>query len=37
MILGVKVDVGTSSFPGSRDGETATLGLDNLAQRCKEY
>jgi fructose-bisphosphate aldolase class I len=37
IILGVKVDIGTSCFPGSRDGETATLGLDNLAQRCKEY
>ena len=36
MILGVKVDAGTTGFPGSC-GESATLGLDNLAQRCKEY
>ena len=36
IIMGVKVDIGITGFPGS-EGESSTQGLDNLAQRCKEY
>jgi fructose-bisphosphate aldolase, class I len=36
IIPGIKVDKGTVPIPGT-DGETATLGLDGLAERCKGY
>jgi len=36
IIPGIKVDKGTAVLPGTRD-ETATLGLDDLAKRCKEF
>jgi len=37
IIPGVKVDKGTAQIPGALDGETATLGLDDLAKRAKAY
>lgn len=36
IIPGIKVDKGTVIIPGT-DGETATQGLDGLAERCKAY
>ncbi|EFA78442.1 fructose-bisphosphate aldolase [Heterostelium album PN500] len=36
IITGIKVDKGTVVIPGT-DGETATQGLDGLADRCKKY
>jgi len=36
VIPGIKVDKGTQSIPGC-NGETATHGLDGLAQRCQDY
>jgi len=36
VIPGIKVDKGTGPVPGC-PGETATFGLDGLAQRCQEY
>jgi len=36
IIPGIKVDKGTAVLPGTRD-ETATLGLDDLAKRAKEF
>jgi fructose-bisphosphate aldolase class I len=36
VIPGIKVDKGTAILPGT-DGETATLGLDDLAKRAKEF
>ena len=36
IIPGIKVDKGTAVLPGT-DGETATMGLDGLAERCKGY
>ena len=37
IILGIKVDSGTSALPGTYGYESATQGLDNLAERCQEY
>eukprot|EP00331_Platyophrya_macrostoma_P021250 CAMPEP_0176445042 /NCGR_PEP_ID=MMETSP0127-20121128/23446_1 /TAXON_ID=938130 /ORGANISM="Platyophrya macrostoma, Strain WH" /LENGTH=357 /DNA_ID=CAMNT_0017830713 /DNA_START=2609 /DNA_END=3682 /DNA_ORIENTATION=+ len=37
IVPGVKVDKGTAQIPGAMDGETATLGLDDLAKRAKTY
>jgi len=36
VITGIKVDKGVEVLPGT-DGETATMGLDNLGQRCAGY
>lgn len=36
VIPGIKVDKGTAGIPGC-PGETATFGLDGLAQRCADY
>eukprot|EP01116_Phalansterium_solitarium_P014004 TRINITY_DN31491_c0_g1_i1.p1 TRINITY_DN31491_c0_g1~~TRINITY_DN31491_c0_g1_i1.p1 ORF type:complete len:377 (+),score=152.60 TRINITY_DN31491_c0_g1_i1:50-1132(+) len=36
VVPGIKVDKGTGPIPGC-NGETATFGLDGLAQRCAEY
>jgi len=36
IIPGIKLDKGTANLPGTKD-ETATLGLDDLAKRCKEF
>ena len=36
IILGIKVDAGTSDIPGT-DGETYTQGLDHLGKICAEY
>mmetsp|Transcript_26488 Transcript_26488/g.26136 ORF Transcript_26488/g.26136 Transcript_26488/m.26136 type:complete len:360 (-) Transcript_26488:38-1117(-) len=36
IVPGIKVDKGTVILPGT-DGETATQGLDGLAERCKTY
>jgi len=36
VIPGIKVDKGTAVIPGTKD-ETATLGLDDLAKRAKEF
>eukprot|EP01119_Soliformovum_irregulare_P019440 TRINITY_DN614_c0_g1_i1.p1 TRINITY_DN614_c0_g1~~TRINITY_DN614_c0_g1_i1.p1 ORF type:complete len:361 (+),score=121.55 TRINITY_DN614_c0_g1_i1:64-1146(+) len=35
--IGIKVDKGTTPIPNCPEGETATLGLDDLAARCKKY
>ncbi|GAM21360.1 hypothetical protein SAMD00019534_045350 [Acytostelium subglobosum LB1] len=37
IITGIKVDKGTVQIPGAGEGETATQGLDGLADRCKKY
>lgn len=34
--IGIKVDKGLTTIPGT-DGESATLGLDGLAERCQQY
>jgi len=36
VIPGIKVDKGVSPIPGT-DGETLTMGIDGLSQRCEEY
>jgi len=36
VIIGIKVDKGTTDLPGT-DGETMTHGLDGLAARCADY
>jgi len=36
IVAGIKVDKGTAVIPGTKD-ETATLGLDDLDKRCKEF
>jgi fructose-bisphosphate aldolase, class I len=36
ILVGIKVDKGTVELPGA-DGETTTQGLDELAERCKDY
>jgi fructose-bisphosphate aldolase class I len=36
VISGIKLDKGTQNLPGT-DGETATMGLDDLAKRSKEF
>jgi len=36
VVPGIKVDKGTAIIPGTKD-ETATLGLDDLAKRAKEF
>jgi fructose-bisphosphate aldolase class I len=36
IISGIKLDKGTQNLPGT-DGETATMGLDDLAKRAKEF
>jgi fructose-bisphosphate aldolase class I len=36
VISGIKLDKGTQVLPGT-DGETATMGLDDLAKRAKEF
>lgn len=36
VLLGIKLDKGTVVIPGT-DGETATQGLDGLADRCKHF
>jgi len=36
VIIGIKVDKGTSDLPGT-EGETMTHGLDGLAARCADY
>lgn len=36
VIVGIKVDKGTTVLPGTND-ETTTQGLDGLAERCQEY
>ena len=36
IVPGIKVDTGLQPLPGT-DGETATQGLDGLADRCREY
>jgi len=36
IIAGIKVDKGTAIIPNTKD-ETATLGLDDLDKRCKEF
>eukprot|EP00920_Eleutheroschizon_duboscqi_P033593 GHVT01080850.1.p1 GENE.GHVT01080850.1~~GHVT01080850.1.p1 ORF type:complete len:360 (+),score=53.06 GHVT01080850.1:6863-7942(+) len=36
LIPGIKVDTGLATLPGTDD-EKLTLGLDGLAERCKEY
>jgi len=37
VIAGIKVDKGVAQIPGALEGETATLGLDDLAKRAKAY
>jgi fructose-bisphosphate aldolase class I len=37
IVAGIKVDKGVAQIPNALDGETATLGLDDLAKRCKAY
>lgn len=37
IVAGIKVDKGVAQINGANDGETATLGLDDLAKRCKAY
>lgn len=37
IIAGIKVDKGTAQIPGAKEGETATLGLDDLAKRAKAF
>jgi len=37
IIAGIKVDKGVAQIPGAPEGETATLGLDDLAKRAKAY
>jgi fructose-bisphosphate aldolase class I len=37
IVPGVKVDKGVAQIPGALEGETATLGLDDLAKRAKAY
>lgn len=36
VLPGIKIDQGTVELPGT-NGETATMGLDGLAQRCQKY
>ena len=36
IVPGIKVDTGLQPLPGT-DGETATQGLDGLADRCKAF
>ena len=36
IVPGIKVDTGLDVLPGS-DGETSTMGLDNLGARCQAY
>ena len=36
ILVGIKVDKGTVALPGTA-GETATQGLDDLAQRCADF
>jgi fructose-bisphosphate aldolase class I len=37
VVPGIKLDRGTQVLPGSTTGETATMGLDDLAKRAKEF
>jgi len=37
ILPGIKVDKGTAQIPGANEGETATLGLDDLAKRAKGF
>jgi len=37
IVPGIKVDKGVAQIPGALEGETATLGLDDLAKRTKAY
>lgn len=37
IIPGIKVDKGVLALYGGIEGETSTLGLDGLAERCKKY
>jgi len=37
IVPGIKVDKGVAQIPGALEGETATLGLDDLAKRAKAY
>ena len=36
IVPGIKVDTGLENIPGT-DGETATMGLDGLSDRCQKY
>eukprot|EP00811_Abedinium_folium_P035949 NODE_8700_length_1475_cov_14.614243.p1 GENE.NODE_8700_length_1475_cov_14.614243~~NODE_8700_length_1475_cov_14.614243.p1 ORF type:complete len:367 (-),score=139.61 NODE_8700_length_1475_cov_14.614243:287-1387(-) len=37
IVTGIKVDKGLKTLSGSNTGEQCTMGLDDLAQRCKNY
>jgi len=37
VVPGIKLDRGTQVLPGNTNGETATMGLDDLAKRAKEF
>lgn len=36
IVIGIKLDIGLKPLPGS-NGESATMGLDGMAERCKKY
>ena len=37
IVVGIKVDKGLKPLPGTNTGEQCTLGLDDVAERCRKY